>query len=116
MTVALPLLLAAGALLKPASAQLPADPEGLERIRTRGAQVRVKEATGVCETTEGVKSYAGYVDLPRDVHMHFWLFEARNNKETASTTILIPGGPVGDSTSAAMRKKGRRANDLLLKI
>jgi len=52
--------------------------------------------THICETTPGVKSYSGYVNLPAnaaegrpyDVHTFFWFFERR--QECTSVT-LAPG-------------------------
>lgn len=46
--------------------QLPANATGVTTITApNGAQIRYKEPgkDGVCETTPGVNSYAGYVDL-----------------------------------------------------
>ncbi|KAJ5891554.1 uncharacterized protein N7473_007782 [Penicillium subrubescens] len=46
--------------------QLPNEPTGVKTIKTaNNVTIRYKEPgkEGVCETTPGVKSYAGYVDL-----------------------------------------------------
>jgi len=46
--------------------QLPADPTGLKTIVTpQNITIRYKEPgkEGVCETTPGVNSYSGYIDL-----------------------------------------------------
>ena len=46
--------------------QLPANATGVTTITApSGAQIRFKEPgkDGVCETTPGVNSYAGYIDL-----------------------------------------------------
>lgn len=57
-----------------------------------GVQVRYKDTTGaVCETTPGVQSFAGYVDLAEDKHSFFYFFAARNNPETAPITLWLNG-------------------------
>ena len=53
--------------------------------------------TEICETTPGVASYSGFVDLDEDSHTFFWFFEARNNPETAPITLWLNGGPGSDS-------------------
>ncbi|KAB5536412.1 Alpha/Beta hydrolase protein [Coniochaeta sp. 2T2.1] len=51
----------------------------------------------ICETTEGVSSYSGYIDLDEHSHMFFWFFEARRDAETAPITPWLNGGPGSDS-------------------
>ncbi|KFH42341.1 Carboxypeptidase S1 A-like protein [Hapsidospora chrysogenum ATCC 11550] len=71
----------------------------------QGAEISYKQ-TSICETTEGVKSYAGYLTLPKKVledaegwdddqsaHIFFWYFEARSDPKTAPTSIYLGGGP-----------------------
>lgn len=60
----------------------------------------------ICETTQGVKSYAGYVHLPAgsqyavyDQNIFFWFFEARENPKNAPLTIWLQGGPGMGSTA-----------------
>lgn len=60
--------------------QLPAEPTGVKTITSpNNVTIRYKEPgkEGICETTEGVNSYSGYVDLDNETHMFFWFFEAR---------------------------------------
>ena len=40
-----------------------------------GSSIRYKEPgkAGVCETTKGVKSYSGYIDLSPNMHAFFWV-------------------------------------------
>lgn len=65
-----------------------------------------RDQTRICETTPGVKGYAGYVTLPPTLdpeaanytsHMFFWFFEARSNPATAPLTVWLQGGP-GDAS------------------
>lgn len=80
--------------------QLPPEANGLKTILSpAGVQIRYKEPgqVGVCETTPGVKSYSGYVDLAPDVHTFFWFFEARNKPAEAPITLWLNGGPGSDS-------------------
>lgn len=58
--------------------------------------VRFKQVPdGICETTPGVQSFSGYVDIAEDEHIFFWFFEARNeDPTTAPLTVWINGGPV----------------------
>lgn len=80
--------------------QIPANATDVTTIKSpTGVTIRYKEPgkAGVCETTPGVGSYAGYVDLSPTSHTFFWLFEARNNPETAPLTLWLNGGPGSDS-------------------
>ena len=80
--------------------QLPEDPSGVKSIQTpNNVTIRYKEPgkDGVCETTPGVKSYSGYVDLSPDSHTFFWFFEARHDPENAPITLWLNGGPGSDS-------------------
>jgi hypothetical protein len=62
---------------------IPKDPEGVRTITSpQGAQIRFKQPGkdgGICETTEGVDDYAGYISLNEKYNMFFWFFEAREN-------------------------------------
>ena len=80
--------------------QIPANATSLKTIKSpSGVTIRYKEPGkhGVCETTPGVNSYSGYVDLAPDAHTFFWFFEARKNPETAPLTLWLNGGPGSDS-------------------
>ena len=80
--------------------QLPADAKGVKTIHSNtGATVRYKEPgkAGVCETTPGVNSYSGYVDLSPDAHTFFWFFEARKDPANKPLTLWLNGGPGSDS-------------------
>ena len=80
--------------------QIPANATDVTTIKSpTGVTIRYKEPgkAGVCETTPGVGSYAGYVDLSPTSHTFFWFFEARNSPETAPLTLWLNGGPGSDS-------------------
>ena len=83
--------------------QLPANATGVTTIKSpTGVTIRYKEPgkDGICETTPGVGSYAGYVDLAPDSHTFFYFFEARHNPHIAPLTLWLEGGPGGDSLVA----------------
>ncbi|KAH7324232.1 Alpha/Beta hydrolase protein [Stachybotrys elegans] len=91
-------------------------PEGLTRVPSqlfRGAEISYKK-TSICETTEGVNAYSGYVKLPKNLlpdasdwpgdaaaHMFFWYFEARQDSRNAPTSIYLGGGPGTSSFDGA---------------
>lgn len=80
--------------------QVPAEPKGVKTIKSPGGvTIRYKEPGkhGVCETTPGVNSYSGYVDLDANTHMFFWFFESRKNPNEAPITLWLNGGPGSDS-------------------
>lgn len=80
--------------------QLPAPVQGLKTITApSGVTIRYKEPgkEGICETTPGVNSYTGYIDLAPDSHTFFWFFEARHNPADAPLTLWLNGGPGSDS-------------------
>ena len=80
--------------------QLPAPVQGLKTITSpSGVTIRYKEPgkEGICETTPGVNSYTGYIDLAPDSHTFFWFFEARHNPGDAPLTLWLNGGPGSDS-------------------
>jgi carboxypeptidase D len=95
------ILLAAGLFLPAASIpdrsfmklhprQVPADPIGVKTIVSpSNVTIRYKEPgkEGVCETTPGVNSYSGYIDIAPDAHAFFWFFEARHNPQDAPITL-----------------------------
>ena len=64
-----------------------------------GSSIRYKEPgkAGVCETTPGVGSYSGYIDLAPDMHAFFWFFESRNDPSSDPITLWLNGGPGSDS-------------------
>ena len=80
----------AGTLSHVSPRQLPANATGVQTITTpSNVTIRFKNPgdEGVCETTPGVNSYSGYIDLAPDVHTFFWFFEARTSPKTAPLTL-----------------------------
>ncbi|KAK4118314.1 alpha/beta-hydrolase [Parathielavia appendiculata] len=83
--------------------------------------------THICETTPGVNSYSGYVNLPanategrpNDIHSFFWFFEARKDPANAPLALWLQGGPGAASTPYAVGGNGpcfvsRNARDTVL--
>ncbi|KAI2625042.1 peptidase [Hypoxylon sp. NC1633] len=89
--------------------QVPAEPSDVKTITSpSGVTIRYKEPglEGVCETTPGVNSYSGYVDLDNNTHMFFWFFEARHNPDQAPLTLWLNGGPGSDSMIGLFEELG----------
>lgn len=61
---------------------------------------------GVCETTPGVNSYAGYIDLAPNVHTFFWFFESRSDPANDPLTLWLNGGPGSDSLIGLFEELG----------
>lgn len=98
----LSILAAAGAAL----AQLPATITNHKKIDLGdGVGVRYKEPQ-LCETTEGVNSYAGFLDIADDKHLFFWFFESRNDPETDPVTLWLNGGPGADNMGGLFDEVG----------
>jgi carboxypeptidase C (cathepsin A) len=70
--------------------------------------VRYKKVpNGICETTSGVNSYSGYVDVDNHKHVFWWFFEARNeDPTTAPLTVWLSGGPGASSLLGALIENG----------
>ncbi|KAI8629907.1 Alpha/Beta hydrolase protein [Xylariaceae sp. FL1651] len=89
--------------------QVPAEPTDVKTITSpTGVTIRYKEPglEGVCETTPGVNSYSGYVDLDDETHMFFWFFESRNNPDESPITLWLNGGPGSDSMIGLFEELG----------
>ncbi|WFD23862.1 carboxypeptidase D [Malassezia equina] len=61
---------------------------------------------GICETTRGVKSYSGYVDVGNDEHMFFWFFESRKNPTEDPFVVWFNGGPGSSSMIGLFQEVG----------
>ncbi|PTB64899.1 serine carboxypeptidase [Trichoderma citrinoviride] len=110
-----------GGLSSLALAQFPPKPEGVTVLRSKfheNVTISFKEP-GICETTPGVKSYAGHVHLPPrlledadgepqnyPVNTFFWFFEARENPSTAPLAIWLNGGPGASSLLGLLMENG----------
>lgn len=80
--------------------QLPAEPVDIQTITgPSGMTISYKEPgkEGVCETTPGVNSYAGFISLAENVHSFFWFFESRRDPANDPLTLWLNGGPGSDS-------------------
>ncbi|CAG8081894.1 unnamed protein product [Penicillium olsonii] len=89
--------------------QLPNPATGVKTFKTaNNVTIRYKEPgkEGVCETTPGVKSYSGYVDISPTEHTFFWFFEARHDPENAPITLWLNGGPGSDSLIGLFEELG----------
>lgn len=89
-----------GPQLRKLARQLPLDPIGVTTITSpSNVTIRYKEPgkAGICETTPGVDSYAGFIDLAPDVHAFFWFFESRRDPANDPITLWLNGGPGSDS-------------------
>jgi len=61
---------------------------------------------GICETTPGVNSYSGYIDLAPNVHVFFWFFESRRDPANDDFTLWLNGGPGSDSLIGMFEEHG----------
>jgi Serine carboxypeptidase len=89
-----------GPKLRKLARQLPIDPTGVTTITSpNNVTIRYKEPgkAGICETTPGVNSYSGFIDLAPDVHAFFWFFESRRDPANDPITLWLNGGPGSDS-------------------
>ena len=81
--------------------QVPTQPTHVKTIVSPGGlQIRYKQPT-FCETTPGVNSYSGYIDIDKDHHYFFLFYESRNRPEDDPITVWLTGGPGSDSLLAA---------------
>lgn len=83
-------------------------PKDLKSVHSyANTTVRYKEVPdGICETTPGVKSYSGYVDVGNDEHMFFWFFESRKNASQDPFTVWFNGGPGSSSMIGLFQEVG----------
>ncbi|KAK4987699.1 hypothetical protein LTR50_004447 [Elasticomyces elasticus] len=77
-------------------------------ISPTNVTIRYKQpgTAGVCETTPGVNSYSGYIDLAPNMSTFFWFFESRSNPATDQITLWLNGGPGSDSLIGLFQELG----------
>ncbi|KAF9476392.1 serine carboxypeptidase [Pholiota conissans] len=90
-----------------------ADAGVLTTRATTPGKLRVKENSGVCETTPGVFQASGYGDLTSTESIWFWFFAARKNPDTAPLALWFNGGPGSSSMIGLLQENGpcRITND-----
>lgn len=99
-----------------ALAQAPPKPQGLTHINSTtypDASISFKQTT-ICETTEGVRGWSGYVNLPPSpregrnypIHTWFWFFEARHDPANAPLALWLQGGPGAPTSVSAVNENG----------
>ncbi|KAK4506344.1 hypothetical protein PRZ48_000074 [Zasmidium cellare] len=103
------------ACLSLTNSQFPPTPEGLTIIHSQ-----FNDNNSICETTPGVRSFAGYVHLPPyvlaehgvanqswPINTFFWFFESRRkDPKNAPLLIWINGGPGAASSGNAFGNVG----------
>ncbi|KAF2232887.1 putative carboxypeptidase S1 [Viridothelium virens] len=98
----------------------PPTPQNITKVNSQlnsDVYISYKEP-GICETTPGVKAYAGYVHLPPHVlddlgeaqnysiNTFFWFFESRKDPKNAPLSIWMNGGPGSSSMIGLMHENG----------
>ncbi|KAB8222658.1 Alpha/Beta hydrolase protein [Aspergillus novoparasiticus] len=87
----------------------PKEPIGVKTITSpNGSTIRYKEPgeEGICETTPGIKSYSGYIDITPDIHVFFWFFESKRDPKHDPVTLWLNGGPGSDSLIGLFEELG----------
>ncbi|KAF2087953.1 putative carboxypeptidase S1 [Saccharata proteae CBS 121410] len=74
--------------------------------RSTGAKMEYVKNSGICETTEGVNQYSGYLSVGDNMNMWFWFFEARNDPTTAPLAAWFNGGPGCSSMIGLFQENG----------
>ncbi|KAI0005255.1 carboxypeptidase C [Xylariaceae sp. FL0662B] len=101
-------------------AQFPPEPEGITILQSKlheNITISYKEP-GICETTPGVRSYAGYIRFPSGtlndggisqdypINTFFWFFESRKDPANAPLTLWFNGGPGYSSILNLLEENG----------
>ncbi|KAG8874769.1 hypothetical protein FRB98_008234 [Tulasnella sp. 332] len=56
---------------------------------TFGASLRIVENSGVCETTPGVHTVSGYIDINNNENYFFWFFSSRQTKKASKAPLVL---------------------------
>ncbi|KJZ77072.1 hypothetical protein HIM_03393 [Hirsutella minnesotensis 3608] len=115
------LLGAVAAAVAASPSPFPPEPQGVKVLRSKiheNVTISYKEP-GICETTPGVRSYAGHVHLPPGllddvdgelqdypINTFFWFFEARKDPANAPLAIWLNGGPGASSMMGLLQENG----------
>ncbi|EFP78027.2 uncharacterized protein PGTG_03983 [Puccinia graminis f. sp. tritici CRL 75-36-700-3] len=75
------------------------------KLNGQGAY-RLIADSNICETTPGVHTYSGYINISQNHSLFFWFFEARNNPQSAPFTLWLNGGPGCSSLIGAFQENG----------
>ncbi|KAF8574796.1 alpha/beta-hydrolase [Ramaria rubella] len=76
------------------------------RSRKLDAALRYVNNSGVCETTPGVHTASGYIDIGTNQSLWFWFFAAREHPENAPFTLWLNGGPGCSSMIGLFQENG----------
>ncbi|KAJ3772424.1 Alpha/Beta hydrolase protein [Lentinula raphanica] len=60
---------------------------------TRETKLLYSKNSGICETSEGVGQYSGYINVGDDNFLWFWFFESRNDASSDPFVLWLNGGP-----------------------
>ncbi|KAL2210252.1 alpha/beta-hydrolase [Sarocladium strictum] len=108
-------------------------PQGLSEVISEkfpGAKITYKEVSGVCETTDGVKSYSGHVHLPKDFlpdaaswseematgSLFFWYFGGGPGYTTFDGSAVFPCYFNSDGNSTTLNEHSWNENTNMLYI
>ncbi|KAI9825090.1 MAG: hypothetical protein M1832_001410 [Thelocarpon impressellum] len=113
-------LVGAGILGLAAAQYFPPPRDGVTTLPSKfhsGVSIDYKEP-GICETTAGVRSYSGYVNMPPNsldevgvsqpynMSYFFWYFESRKDAANAPLSIWMNGGPGSSSLVGLLTENG----------
>ncbi|KAG8987789.1 hypothetical protein FRB94_001476, partial [Tulasnella sp. JGI-2019a] len=71
-----------------------------------GTTLRLVKNSGICETTPGVQTVSGYIDIGNNQSYWFWFFAARHNASAAPFVLWFNGGPGCSSMIGLFQENG----------